>query len=176
MSADLVDDPPVEVDRGPARLSSALATAAALLAVLTTAPLSTLALPLAVAGFATFLLALFATGSRGLLWLGSVGIFGGALVAGGIAGAPPVLVLASVAAMVLAWDLGQNAIGMGEQLGRHAVTWRAELFHAAASSVVAAVVGGVAYVVYRLGTGGQPVLALVLLLAAGVLLTWALRS
>lgn len=176
MSADLVDEPPVEVDRSPARLSSALAAAAAAIAVATLAPLATLALLLGSGGFVVFVIGLFASGSRGVLWLGTAGIVAGALTAGAVAGVPPALLLTSVVAAVLAWDIGQNAISVGRQLGRDAPTWRAELVHAAASTVVAVLLAGTAYAVFRAGTGGQPVLALLLLLAAGVLLTWALRS
>jgi len=176
MSTELADEPPVDVDRSPARLSSSLATVAAGVAVTTSAPLSAFGLPLGVGGFAVFVVALFVNGSRALLWLGTVGIFAGALVTGATAAAPSGLLLTSVAAMVVAWDVGQNAIGVGEQLGRNAPTWRVELVHAAASTAVAALVAGVAYAVFLAGTGGQPVLALLLLLGAGLLLTWALRS
>jgi uncharacterized membrane protein YbaN (DUF454 family) len=176
MSAELGDQVPVEVDRGPARLSSALATIAALLAVLTSAPLSVLAVLLGGVGFVVLAVALFARGSRRLLWLGTVSIFGGALDAGARAAAPPALVLTSVAAVLLAWDVGQNAISVGEQLGRGAETWRAELVHAAVSTVVAVLVAVAAYAVFGLGVGSPPVLAVLLFVGASLLLTWALDS
>lgn len=176
MSVELAEEQSIDVDTGPARLSSAVATLAAGVAVLTSAPLSVFALPLGLGGFAVFFAALFGSGSRSLLWVGTVGIFAGAVVAGAMAAAPPALLLTSVAAMVLAWDIGQNAISVGEQLGRGAATWRIEVVHAAASTVAAVLMVVATYAVFWIGTGGQPITALLLLLAAGLLLTWALQS
>jgi hypothetical protein len=155
MSVELAEEGAVEVDTSPARLSSAVATVAAALAVLISAPLSVFALPLGVGGFVVFLVALFGAGSRSLLWFGCVALFVSVVVAGTLGSGPPALLLTSVAATLLAWDIGQNAISVGEQLGNGATTWRSEVVHGAAD---------------------QPVTALLLLLAAGLLLTWALRS
>jgi len=74
------------------------------------------------------------------------------------------------------WDFGEQAINVGEQLGREADTERLELTHAAASTIIAVAAGGVGYGIYLAGAGNQPMTALVFLLVAAVALTSALRS
>lgn len=164
---------PAEVDRSPARFSATGALLAAAVAVGATALAS---LPAAaLGGLGTLLVAggvVF--GARRAVTLGAVGLFGGAAVAG-IFGAAPGPTLVAATAAVVAWDLGGNAVSVGEQLGREAPTRRGELAHAAAGTAVAAATAGFGYVLYRLAAGGQPVGALVFLLVGAVVIASALR-
>lgn len=129
---------------------------------------------LAAAGYATFASGAL-TGSRRLLVVGAGALFVG-VVAGTMGRTAPLLPLLGTAAVVVAWDVGEHSIGLGEQVGRDAPTGRAELVHAAASGAVglAGTVAGMA--IYRLAWAGQPPAALVLFLAGGALLILALRG
>ena len=163
-----------EIDRSPARLSSALAVTAAALAAGTSALSGTFALAGAIGGFA-LLTAGVVVGSRRGITLGAGVLLLGALVGGLLSGAA-YLLLPGVIATVLAWDLGEQAINVGEQLGRDAETTQLEVTHAAGSTVVGVGAGALGYGVYLVSSGGQPVTALVFLLLAVVVLTSALRN
>lgn len=80
----------------------------------------------------------------------------------------PLLVAAALT--FVAWDLGENAISLGQQVGEAADTQRAELAHAGVTGVV----GGAAVLlvlgVNYLGVTGLPFAALAALLLAGVVL------
>lgn len=98
-----------------------------------------------------------------------------ALLVGGVLGTPAELLVLAAAATILAWDVGDNALSVGEQLGRNARTARLELVHAAASLAVGVIGSAAAYAVYRLVGGGHPILAVVLLLLGATILVTALR-
>ncbi|WP_267642764.1 DUF7519 family protein [Haloarchaeobius amylolyticus] len=166
-----------EIDHRPARLSAMVALGAGAFAALA----AILTASVGVLGGALGMLALapgVVLGSRRLVHLGAVGLLAGLVFAGATGTAPSaeLLMLVGTTATVLAWDVGQNAIGLGEQLGREAETTRAELAHIGGSAVVGTLTGGVAYAVYQVATEGQPVSALALLLLAVVILTTALRQ
>jgi hypothetical protein len=163
-----------EIDRSPARLSSALAVTAAALAAGTSALTTSLGLVVAVAGFLVVGVGV-GWGSRRAVTLGAAALLVAALFGGLVSGAP-YLLLPGVIATVLAWDLGEQAINVGEQLGRGADTTRLEVTHAAGSTVVGVGAGALGYGVYLVASGGQPVTALVFLLLAAVVLTSALRN
>ncbi|MFC4550521.1 MULTISPECIES: DUF7519 family protein [Halorussus] len=163
-----------EIDRSPAYLSAALAATAAALAAAAAGFASTVGLAVAGPGF----LALAAgalRGSRRAVTLGATALLVGSAV-GGLVAPSVYLVLPGVIATVLAWDLGEQAINVGEQLGREADTTRLEVMHAAGSTLVGVGAGGFGYAIYLVGAGGQPVTALVFLLLAAVVLTSALRN
>jgi hypothetical protein len=107
--------------------------------------------------------------------LGAVGLFGGVLLAGAQGGGPEALVL-GLLGTVVAWDVGEHAVGLGEQLGREATTTRSELVHAAASLAVGAAGATLGYGVFLVAAGGQPTTALVFLLIGVVALAAAVRS
>jgi hypothetical protein len=113
-------------------------------------------------------------GARRLVSLGILGLLLGVLVAGAV-GVPTELLLVSAAAGAVAWDVADQAVSLGEQVGRGADTERAELVHAAGSGLVATAAVAAAYLVFRAVTGG-PVLALALLLLGAVLLASVLRG
>ncbi|MFA1610317.1 DUF7519 family protein [Halobellus rubicundus] len=96
------------------------------------------------------------------------------LLAGSRGAAPEPLLLATLGA-VLAWDLGEFAVDVGEQLGREADTDRLLLVHAAVSLLVGVAGAGTAYGVSLAVGGGQPTSAVVFLLVGVVVLVAALR-
>lgn len=93
----------------------------------------------------------------------------GVLLAG-LGGTPPVLVLLGVTAAVLAWDVGEHALGLGRQIGRRAESRRAMVSHVLTSSGFAIALVVVSTAVFRLARGGQSVAAAVLLAGAAALL------
>ncbi len=161
-----------EIDRSPARLSGGLAVGAGGLAV-AAAP-SPAAAPFGVAGVVLLLVGVL-RGSRRAVTAGALLAFGG-VVAAGLGDAPAASLLVGTAAAVLAWDLGEQAINVGEQLGRAASTRNGELVHAANSTLVAVAAVGLGYGLFLVASGGQPVTALVVLLGAALLLAAALRD
>ncbi|MFC6904017.1 DUF7519 family protein [Halalkalicoccus tibetensis] len=156
------------IDRSPAPLGRRLSLAAALVALLSSGLYSWLALALGAIGFLTLSVGLV-RGTDRPVTLGAAGLASGTLAAG-VEGAPAPVVLVSVVAAIVAWDVAGNALGVGRQLGREAETRRAEAVHAAASAAVGLATAGAGYGLYRAGTGEQPVAALVFLLVAAVLL------
>lgn len=160
------------IDRSPARLSSWIATGAGIVAVVTSGLYSWFALACGLLGLSVVGIGLV-RGSRGMVTAGAVGLFAGTLVAGA-GGAPTLLIVLSVTATVVTWDVGASAISIGDQLGREADTTRIEAIHAAASISVGVVTAGIGYGIYRTTAAGQPLAALVFLLLAAVLLSSAL--
>jgi len=95
----------------------------------------------------------------------------------------PALTLVAGAAALFVWDVGENGVEVGRQLGRAAETSRGEFVHSGASALVA---GGAVAVAFGAGTtasavtvsgvGWVLVLALTCSTLAGVLFLVALRS
>lgn len=157
---------------GTGRLDGSVAVAAALVAAAAAGPFSTTAM--ALAGVGALVLAVgVARDSRRLVTAGGVGLLGGALTAGA-ANAPVLPVLVGVAATVTAWDLGGRGVDLRAQLGDATDTGRLEAVHVATSVGIAGVVAGTGWALYQVGTGGQPVAALALLLVAAALVASAL--
>lgn len=166
-----------EIDRGPARLSAVVSLGAAAAAVLAAALAASAGGAFAGLGVVALAPALV-VGSRRLVHVGAVVMVAGLVLAGATGGGAgaELFLLVGTAATVVAWDVGQNAIGVGRQLGREAETTRAELAHLGASLVVGSVTVGVAYGLYQVAGSGQPLPALVMLLVAALALTAALRQ
>lgn len=162
------------IDRSPARVSQLLSVIAASVALGTSALFGSVGALFGLLGLLVIAVGV-ARGSRRLLTIGAfvllVGILSGSLVS-----APPELLLPGAIATVLAWDFGEQAINVGEQLGREANTQTLEIMHAASSTIVGIAAGALGYGVYLAGGGGQPVTALVFLLIAMLALTSALRG
>lgn len=161
-----------EVAYGPARLSGGLAVGAGGVAV--AAAGTPTAAPLGLAGVLLVGLGVL-RGARAAVTWGALLAFAGVVLAG-VGGAPPEALLVGTAAAVLAWDLGEQAVNVGEQLGRTASTRTGELVHAANSTLVAVAGVAVGYGLFLVAAGGQPVSALVVLLAAALALAAALRD
>lgn len=148
----------------------------ALAAALVAAGASGLASALALGVAAIGVVVLAAGVVRGV---GAGASIGGALlgVAGllaGVRGASPLLVVGSVLAAVVAWDAATSAVDLGRQVGSEADARRALGVHVGATAGVGLLVAGASYGLFRVAAGGQPVAALVLLLAAAVLAVLAL--
>lgn len=163
-----------EIDRSPARFSAGLAASAAAVSVGASALAAAASAAVGAAGFLLVLVGV-ARGTRRAVTLGAAALLVGALF-GGVVAPLPHLLLPGVIAAVLAYDFGEQAINVGEQLGREADTTHLEATHAAASTVVAVGAGGLGYAIYLGASGGQPVTALVFLLLAALALTSALRA
>ncbi|MCU4741268.1 hypothetical protein OB955_06155 [Halobacteria archaeon AArc-m2/3/4] len=166
----------VTVTHKPARLSGGLAVGCGLLAVLTSAPATIIALLIGVFGLAGLAAGQFVLESRRAAGVGTALIFVGVLVSG-VLGNSEVLVTVSTLATILAFDLSQNAFSVGAQMSSATDTTRGEIIHAAASFFVGSVAIVVAFAVYFVvGTGGQPIAALAFVLLAAVILSWSVRS
>ncbi|WP_135855425.1 DUF7519 family protein [Halorussus salinus] len=115
-------------------------------------------------------------GSRRLVKIGAGLVLVSVLVAGVFRAAPPGTLVAGAVAAVVAWDLGEHAINVGEQLGRAASTWRTEGTHAAGAGVVGVAALVAANVVDDVGSYDLSLPALALLVVAVVLLSVALHE
>lgn len=111
--------------------------------------------------------------NRTVLTVGTMGLFA-AVILSALAGTSPVFAVIGAAATVVAWDVAENGISLGQQLGRAAATTRPAIVHLLATVVLAVVVGVVVVVTFRLARRGQPTLASLLLLFAAVLFIWLL--
>lgn len=166
----------VEVDHAPTRASSYAAIGAGLVAALLTAPFALLAAPVGFGGVGILAAGLLRGGNRAWVSLGAAGLFFSVIIAGGFNAVGPELLLVAAAATLLAWNLGLNAISLGEQIGRHSRTRRNEIVHGAAATIVAALAAAVGYAAFVSVGGGRPVAALSLLLFGAVFLAWAIRT
>lgn len=173
VTGDDSDADPVDPAHRPAVVTGGLSIVALLLAVFASVFYS----PYVLAGGVVGLMVVGAglqRGSRRAVTLGAAAVLTG-LLAGGIDGVPPVPMLASVTATVLAWDAGHHAIGIGDQLGREATTIRAELPHVGGTVLVGLVAGAGSYAVFRVGPSGQPAAAVIAMLFGAVLLLATLQ-
>lgn len=113
---------------------------------------------------------------RTLVTVGTGLVLLGTFVSGIVNGAGTWALLASMAATVLAWDLGEQAVNLGEQVGRAATTWEAELTHGAGTLGVGVVGAGLAKFVYDFNVTDVPLAGLAVLLGAAVALAAALYN
>lgn len=171
------DEPePVTIENEPPRLTQLLSVGGILLGVLLTVPFAFLAIPFGLAGFALFAASLFRVYSRGWLTFGTGLVLTGVLITGAYGAVQAELMLVAVGATVLAWDLGQQGISIGEQLGRNTKSNRLQLVHSAISAFVIGFISFVAYFVYLFMGDGRPAPAVALIVAGIVLFAWLYRS
>ncbi|MEF8757876.1 MAG: hypothetical protein V5A33_06540 [Halobacteriales archaeon] len=155
------------IDRRPSRVNAVCA----LLAAFAAAALVGIGARVALLGAATGVVALTAglvARSRSWLTVGALGLLAGVL-AGGLLGVDDVRVVVGAALTLVAWDLAENAVGLGAQVGRRASTTRVEVVRVGVSAVVGTAAAGLA------PFGSLPLSSLVVGLAAGVVLFAALR-
>ncbi|WP_435126991.1 DUF7519 family protein [Halobaculum sp. D14] len=162
------------VTRSPPALGVAVAALPAAVGTASVALVAPAAGAVAAVGFLLVVVGTRGSSRRVLGW-GAVGLALGVLAAGTVGGAGAAPLLVGALGTVLAWDLGEHAVGVGEQLGAETDATRTIGFHAAASVTVGAVGAAVAFGVYSTATGGQPLVALFFLLAGAVALVSALR-
>ncbi len=158
---------------GPNRVGALASLGVALLALGAGAPYSGTGTLVGATGLALFAIGALG-GRRGSATLGAVVLFSGVVIAGW-EGAPVGAVLVGATAAVVAWDLAEHAIGLGEQLGREADATRNVIVHGAVSLAVGTIAISASYGVYSVVGGGLPLSTLILLLLAAITLTAALR-
>ena len=161
------------LSRRPTLVSAGGAVAAALVAVVV-GGVSATGFAVGLAGTA-LLVAALARGSRAVVDVGCLLLFVG-VVAGGLEGGSVERTLLATVATVLAWDLGGNAVDLGDQLGREADTRRLEVTHAGSSLLVGLASATLGYAVYVVAADGQPAGAVALLLVAALLVTLGLGA
>jgi len=115
-------------------------------------------------------------GSRRLVKAGTALVFLSVLAAAVVRKPALAPLLTGGVATVLAWDLGENAIGIGAQLGRRAETTQVELAHGLGSVAVGAAAFVTGRAVDGVGTPGLPLDVFALLLIGLVLLAGALHD
>lgn len=113
---------------------------------------------------------------RTLVTAGTALLFVGVLTSGVVHGATLASLLLAGVATVLAWDLGEQAVSLGAQVGRGASTYRAELVHGGGSLAAGVGVFLVALGVDRLGIRELSLTGFTALLVAGLVLVLALRQ
>ncbi|WP_224334765.1 DUF7519 family protein [Haloprofundus halobius] len=115
-------------------------------------------------------------GSRGLLKVGAALLFLTVLVTGLLEPDELRPLLVGTVATVLVYDLGEQAINVGEQLGRAAETKSLEATHAVGSVGVGVATVFLGGEVATLGSGGLSLSALALVVVAVLLLAAALHE
>ena len=162
-----------EITRRPTRSGTALALSAAGFATLALAFTTATA---AVGGIvATVVLAVGLTRTSRRIVDAAGGLFFLALLFAGVGAAGVEALLLAAVASMLAWDTGENALSIGEHLGRETETTRLELVHAATTLFVIVVGVGLVYALWSVASGGQPIAAVVLLLVGAIALVAAVR-
>lgn len=164
-----------EFETSPAQYSATAAVAVAALATVVVALGQPVMAIVGIAGVAVLAGGAF----RGVRWAVTAGagvVFLADLLAAtsgiGITTFPALL---AGALSVAAWDIGEHAIGLGEEMGTAARTAHAELVHAALTLAVALVAVSVGYAIFLVGADGRPVLAIILLVAGAFMLFRTLR-
>ena len=117
-----------------------------------------------------------AAGSRRLVKAGTGLLFLSVLTVGVVRQPPLVTLLGGGVLTVLAWDAGENAVGLGDQLGRRASTYRVEAVHLGGTALVGAVAVAGGRFVTDVGSPGLPLGAFLALVTALVLLAGALHG
>lgn len=114
-------------------------------------------------------------GSQMLVKLGAAGIFISVLVAG-IYEAPLSILLVGGVGSILAWDAGDHAITLGEQMGMAARTIPVEVTHLAGTILVGTLAVVAAYLVRGIEPTDISLAQFIVLLGALLLLTLALHE
>ncbi|WP_396610526.1 hypothetical protein ACH9L7_09760 [Haloferax sp. S1W] len=162
-----------EITRLPTRPGTAMSLSAAGLSVLVlslgspTAAVVSLLAGVTLAGGLT-------RGSRRVLDVAG-GLYFLSLVAAGVGTAGVEILLLAAITSILAWDIGENALSVGDHLGRETETTRLEVVHAATTVLVLTVGAGVVFALGLAASGGQPVTAVVLLLVGVIALVAGMR-
>lgn len=89
---------------------------------------------------------------------------------GVIHGAYMMRLLGSFALAIVAWDAGEQAINLGEQLGSEARTWPVEVGHSGATAAYGGLAVGAAVGFHDLDVTGVPLAGLLLLVVAALVL------
>ncbi|MFD1515756.1 DUF7519 family protein [Halomarina rubra] len=114
--------------------------------------------------------------SRRLVSLGFAFLVLGVVFTGAVngTGPDPIPLLLGIVAAIVAWDAGEQAINLGDQLGSDARTWPAELSHSGGTAVFGGLSVGTGLVMFNADITGLPLESLLLLLGAALVLMVAL--
>lgn len=167
---------PIDVDHAPPRLSQGIALVAISIGALLTTVFSMLALPFGIAGVALIAGSLFTTYSRTWLTVGTALVLVGAIVTGAYGAVSPELMLVGVGATVLAWDVGQHGIVLGEQLGRRTRSTRNLVVHTTSTTVVIGFISAMGYLGYVIAGGGRHASAVAVAILGLILIAWVFRA
>ncbi|SFR90254.1 hypothetical protein SAMN05216559_0771 [Halomicrobium zhouii] len=113
---------------------------------------------------------------RRLVTAGAALLFVGVVTSGVVRGASEMQLLVAGVASVLAWDLGEQSVSLGGQVGRRAQTHRAELVHAGGSLLAGVAILGVTLGVAAMDVQGLSLAGFAVLLVAGFALVVAMRQ
>lgn len=174
----LAQDEPEVVDvahTSPA-LSRQIAVLASVVGAGLTTLFTTLAIPFGIAGVVITAGSLYRANSRGWLSVGVGSILVGSLITGAYGAVPAPQLLIGVSAAVVAWDVGQHGLSLGDQLGTNASTSRLELVHATTTMLTIGVIDLVAVGIFMVAGAGRPASAIALLMIGVVLIAWVFRS
>lgn len=112
--------------------------------------------------------------ARPLLLAGSGLLFVSVLVSGVVRGADLFQLLGATVATVVAWDVAEHGLSLGEQVGRRAQTLRNRAVNGGASLAVGGVGVALAWLLLEIGPTNMSLSGFLLLLAAAVVLALAL--
>lgn len=166
----------VSVDHSPSRFSQLVTVGAALLGAGMMAPFSGFSIPFGIVGVLLVGMGIGKTYSRRWVSVGVAMILVGALISGAYGFVPAELILVGVGATLIAWDVGQHGLSVGEHLGRQTQTVRLETVHAASTTLFVGCASIFTYAVYLAGGTGQPASAVALALTGVILVLWTFRS
>ncbi|MUW13535.1 hypothetical protein GJ633_01880 [Halorubrum sp. CBA1125] len=122
------------------------------------------------------LLPVWASGSRLVCKLGTGGVFLTVVFSGLFSAVGELHLLLAAVATVVAWDAADNAVGIGEHLGRAATSWRLQVTHTTGSAAVGlAGVAGI-HLVRHVAVSDLSLAAFALLFVALLLLLAAIRG
>lgn len=167
---------PVDLDLRPARIGQGITIGAALIGVVLSAPFTILALPFGIAGLAIAAISMTYNPSKGWLSIGTALMFSGVLISGAFGVLPAEIILLSVASIIVAWDAGQHAISLGNQIGRSSQSHRNQLVHTAATVLGITIASGALFTVYVIGGDGYPAPAVGVIIVGIVVAAWVLRK
>ncbi|MFC7157948.1 hypothetical protein ACFQPA_21245 [Halomarina halobia] len=108
--------------------------------------------------------------ARRLISAGFALVVVGTVFSATVGGASTLSLLGSLVAAVVAWDAGERAINLGDQLGTDARTWPVELAHSGATAAFGCVSVALALALSEANVTGVPLAGLALLLGAAVTL------
>jgi hypothetical protein len=122
------------------------------------------------------LLPVRANGSRLVCKLGTGGVFLTVVLSGLFRAVGELHLLLVAVATIVAWDAADNAVSIGEHLGRAATAWRLQAIHTTGSAMVGlAGVAGI-YLVRRIAVSDLSLAAFALLFVALLLFLAAIRG
>lgn len=117
-----------------------------------------------------------AASPRRFVSVGTAFLVANVALSGLVHGAELWMLLGGFTAAVVAWDVGEQAINVGEQLGVRARTWQIEASHAAATGAYGALAVGAAAGFRQVEVTGVPLVGLLLLVTASIALLVALYN